>query len=126
MKTGRVIVDSSGWIEFFSEGPRVDAYAAYLKHPARITTPTIVLYETYKKVKREFTEAKALAAISVMNRTTVVPLGESTALLAADLSLKHALPMADAIVYATAFEENCTVVTSDAHFKNLERVVFVP
>ncbi|MBI3600476.1 MAG: PIN domain-containing protein, partial [Nitrospinae bacterium] len=55
----------------------------------------------------------------------VVSLNESIALLAADISLKYALPMADAIVYATALENNCTVVTGDAHFKGLDRVIFV-
>ena len=43
---------------------------------------------------------------------------------------KHAqpttsLPMADAIVYATAVEQGCKVVTGDAHFKHLEMAVFV-
>jgi predicted nucleic acid-binding protein len=33
--------------------------------------------------------------------------------------------MADAIVYATALEENCKVITSDTHFKGLHGVVFV-
>jgi predicted nucleic acid-binding protein len=32
---------------------------------------------------------------------------------------------ADAIVYATALEEECKVVTSDSHFKGLDKVVFV-
>ncbi len=47
------------------------------------------------------------------------------ALFAADLSLQYSLPMADAIVYTTAMEEECKVVTSDAHFKWLDKVVFI-
>jgi predicted nucleic acid-binding protein len=84
-----------------------------------------VLYEVYKKIKRERTEEDALLAVSFINKTSVVQLSESIALLAADLSLKYSLPMADAIVYATALEKNCDVVTSDVHFKGLERVVFI-
>jgi len=119
------LVDSSGWIEFFTGGPLADEYARHLKDPDRVVTPTIVLYEVYKKIKRERTEEEALSAVSLMNRTKVVDLTESTALFAADLSLKHSLPMADAIVYATALEADCKVITSDAHFRELDRVVFV-
>jgi len=119
------LVDSSGWIEFFTGGPLAGEYARHLKDPDRVITPTIVLYEVYKKIKRERTEEEALSAVSLMNRTKVVDLTESTALFAADLSLKHSLPMADAIVYATALEADCTVITSDAHFRKLDKVVFV-
>lgn len=119
------LVDSSGWIEFFTDGPLADEYARHLKDLARVITPTIVLYEVYKKIKRERTEEEALSAVSLMNRTKVVDLTESTALFAADLSLKHSLPMADAIVYATALEADCKVITGDAHFRELDRVVFV-
>lgn len=119
------IVDSSGWIEFFTAGKRVGEYTGYLKDPAKVITPTIVIYEVYKKIKRERTEEEALLAVSIMNRTIVVPLSESVALLAADLSLKHALPMADAMVYATAFEQNCEIITSDAHFNGLELVTLI-
>ncbi len=120
-----LLVDSSGWIEFFTDGPLVAEYSKYLKDLTRLVTPTIVLYEVYKKIKRERTEEDALFAVSLINRTSVIPLSESLALLVADLSLKHSLPMADAIVYATALEKNCKVVTSDTHFKGLARVVLV-
>jgi predicted nucleic acid-binding protein len=120
-----LLVDSSGWIEFFTDGPLVAEYSKYLKDLTRLVTPTIVLYEVYKKIKRERTEEDALFAVSLINRTSVIPLSESLALLAADLSLKHSLPMADAIVYTTALEKNCKVVTSDTHFKGLDRVVLV-
>lgn len=33
--------------------------------------------------------------------------------------------MADAIVYATAIEKNCKVVTGDMHFKGLDKIVFI-
>ncbi len=120
-----LIVDSSGWIEFFTNGLRAEEYAQYLKKPANLATPTILLYEVYKKIRREHTEEEALVAVALMNRTTIIPLTESIALLAAEVSLKHSLPMADAVVYSTALEQNCKVVTSDAHFKDLERVVYI-
>ena len=119
------LIDSSGWIEFFTSGARAAGYEKYIKNLTRIVTPTIVLYEVYKKIKRENTEENALQAVSLINKTSVIQLSESLALLAADLSLKYSLPMADAVVYATALEENCKVVTSDTHFKSLEKVIFI-
>ena len=120
-----IIIDSSGWIEYFTDGPLSAEYAKYLKDFTKIVTPTIVLYEVYKKVRKERTEEDALLAVSLLSRTSIVPLRESTSLLAADLSLKHSLPMADAIVYATALEENCKVITSDMHFKGLVNVTLI-
>ncbi|MBI4653848.1 MAG: type II toxin-antitoxin system VapC family toxin [Nitrospirae bacterium] len=119
------VIDSSGWVEFFTDGRFSAQYSKYFKDTTKIITPSIVLYEVYKKVKKEWTEEDALLTVSLMNKTTIISLNESLALLAADLSLKYALPMADAIVYATALENNCIVITSDAHFKGLDKVVLV-
>lgn len=120
-----IIVDSSGWIEYFTSGRRALAYQKHLKDPRKIITPAIILYEVYKKIKREISEEAALEAVSAMKQTAVSPVTESISLLAADLSLKHGLPLADAIVYASAVEMDCTVVTSDSHFKGLEKAVVI-
>ena len=119
------LVDSSGWIELFTDGPFAKEYSKYLKDLSKVITPTIVLYEVYKKIKRERTEEDALLAVSVINKTSVISLSESIALSAADLSLKYGLPMADAIVYATALEGNCKVITGDVHFEDLPHVVLI-
>lgn len=121
----KTLVDSSGWIEFFTGGPLADRYASYLKNPARLITPTIVLYEVYKKIKREHGEEKALLAAGQLSSTQVIPLTDSIALLAADLSLKHGLAMADAIVYATSQEQGARLVTSDADLKDLPTVLYL-
>ncbi len=60
-----------------------------------------------------------------MQKTRVVPLSDELALVAADLSLEHKLPMADAIVLATARLHNAEVVTSDADFEGLPGVIYV-
>jgi predicted nucleic acid-binding protein len=119
------LIDSSGWIEFFTDSPLTPEYSKYLKDLTRVITPTIVLYEVYKKIRKERTEEDALLSVSLINKTSIIQLSDSIALLAADLSLKHSLPMADAIVYATALEKDCKVITSDTHFKGLERVIFI-
>lgn len=121
----KVLLDSSGWIEFFIGGPLAQRYASYLTPSSEIITPTIVLYEVYKKIKRERGEETAVLFAGRLNATQVVPLTESIAFLAADLSLRHGLAMADAIVYATAQDQEAQVVTSDADLKDLPGVVYL-
>lgn len=121
----KILLDSSGWIEFFTDGPLADRYAAYLTPRYQVITPTIVLYEVYKKIKREKGEETALLFAGRLSATQVIQLTESIALLAADVSLRHGLAMADAIVYATAKDQDAEVVTGDADLKDLPGVVYV-
>jgi toxin FitB len=121
----KVLLDSSGWIEFFTGGPLAERYAPYLTSRHQLITPTVVLYEVYKKIKRERGEETALLFAGRLSATQVVQLTESIALLAADVSLRHGLAMADAIVYATAQDQEAEVVTGDADLKNLPGVVYV-
>jgi predicted nucleic acid-binding protein len=118
-------MDSSGWIEFFTGGPLAERYAAYLTPRHDIITPTIVLYEVYKKIKREKGEETALLFTGRLSATHVVQLTESIAYLAADFSMRHGLAMADAIVYATAKDQEADVVTGDADLKDLPGVVYI-
>ena len=121
----KVLLDSSGWIEFFTGGPLAERYASYLSPRYQFITPTIVLYEVYKKIKRERGEETALLFAGRLSATQVIPLTDSIAFLAADLSLRHGLAMADAIVYATAKDQEAEVVTGDADLKDLPGVVYV-
>ena len=118
-------MDSSGWIEFFTGGPLAERYAAYFVSRYERITPTIVLYEIYKKIKREKGEETALLFSGQLSATHVVQLTGSIAYLAADLSLRHGLAMADAIVYATARDQDAQVVTGDADLKDLPGVIYV-
>jgi len=121
-----IVVDSSGWIEFFTDGPLADDYASRLRRLATVITPVIVLYEVYKRLKRELSEDDAVIAVSAMQRSQVVPLDQELALTAADLSLEHGLAMADAIVLATARKFHAELVTSDRDFEEIEGVTYLP
>jgi predicted nucleic acid-binding protein len=121
----KLLVDSSGWIEYFSGGPLAERYGSYLGRPAELITPTIAVYEVYKKIKRERGEELALRVTASLTATEVIPLTESIALLAADISLQYGLAMADAIIYATARDQEAQVLTSDADLKDLPGVVYL-
>jgi len=121
-----IVIDSSGWIEFLTDGVLADEYAKYLRQPASIITPSIVLYEVYKHAKRLVSEEAAIDAAAAIQKTRVVPLTDELALVAADLSLAHKLAMADAIVLATAQAHDTNVVTSDADFAGVPGVLYIP
>ena len=119
------LIDSSGWLEYFMNGPLAEAYAPYFKKPQEVTTPTIVLFEVYKKIKGEAGEEQALMAVNQMEKTNVIPLTEGIALQAADISLENKLAMADSIIYATALQRGAKVITSDTDFVDLPHVVYL-
>ena len=120
-----IVVDSSGWIEYFTDGPLAGRYARYLHDLAEVVTPVLVLYEVYKKIKRERTEEEALIAAAQIEKTHLVPLTDTLALTAADLSLEHRLAMADACVYATAVLHGAELVTSDSDLGELPGVTYL-
>ena len=91
------LIDSSGWIEFFTDGPLASSYGSHLKELKNIVTPTVVLYEVYKVIKRQRSEEEALAAAAQMGKTHLVPLTDAIALTAADVSLAHGIAMADTV-----------------------------
>lgn len=119
------LVDSSGWLEYFTDGPLADDYAAHLEDLSEVLTSVVVLYEVYRWIKRERSEEEALLAVAQIEKTEVVPVTPTLALTAADLGLEHGLAMADAMVYATALLNQANLVTSDADFAHLQGVVYL-
>jgi predicted nucleic acid-binding protein len=79
----------------------------------------IEVYEVFKALRRDVSEERALEGISLLRRATIVPVDESLALEAAEVSLGQGLAMADSIVYATARRHGATLVSADADFEGL-------
>ena len=122
-----ISVDSYGWIERLTNGPKAEAYNTIIGKapPSEIVTSTIVLYEVYRKVKQAVDEQSALEAVAAIGQTLIVPLDQSISLEAADYSLLYGLHMADALVYATARHHGAELYTSDEDLKGVKGVVFI-
>ncbi len=123
----RVVVDSSGWVEYLGAGPKFNAFAKYLESPESVLLPSIVVYEVYKKILREqgHTLAERFLSHAFAFREREVPLDISLAALAAKTSLEANLPMADAIIYATARSRQAQLITTDSHFSGLPGVTIL-
>jgi len=121
-----IIVDSCGWLEWFSDGKLAGEYEQYLADQENLLIPAIILFEVYKILKREAGEEKALLATAYMRNSPVIPLDETLAMAAADIALKEKLAMADAIIVAAARVADCTIITSDSDLKDQPGVTYIP
>ncbi len=120
-----VLVDSSGWLEYITSDSKADLFAPYLESQRAILVPAIVLYEVRKILLQRQPKTVADHFVSEALRRIVAPVDQETALAAAVMSIQHELPMADALIYATAERHAAELVTSDAHFKGLPRVTLL-
>ncbi len=119
------VVDSSGWLEYFGNGRNADFFAPIVQDLSNLVVPTVSLYEVFKRILLERTESEALQAVAIMHQGKVVDLTETIALTAAKLSLQHKLPMADALILATAKSFNATLWTQDNDFEGLTNVKYI-
>ena len=98
----------------------------YLSAPEKVVVPTLVQYEIARLVLRERGDQAAMEAVAATNLCQVMPVTTEITLLAARLSTEHKLPMADAIILATARDRACVLVSLDAHFEGIDGVVYLP
>lgn len=119
------VVDSSGWLEFFGDGTHGKVYAPIIQESTNLLVPVICVYEVFKRVTQLRDTEEALQAAALMATGEVVEVSVEIALLAADLSIAHKLPMADSLILATTRLYAATLWTQDAHFKGLDGVKFI-
>ena len=44
------VVDSSGWLEYFSDGANAEFFAAPIENTEELYVPVISLYEVFKRI----------------------------------------------------------------------------
>lgn len=118
------VVDSSAWLSYFSGDKNADAFAKPIEAIDELLVPSITLTEVFKCIMRQRDEDVALEAIAHMEQGKVVLLDSSLAINAAVYGLKHKLPLAGSIIYATAKKFSAMIWTQDADFKALPDVTY--
>ena len=68
MSERKSVVDSSGWIEVFTDGPLADRFLDVLAAEDWLVVPAISILEVFKWVLREHSEAQAIQAAAAMQR----------------------------------------------------------
>lgn len=118
------LVDSSGWIEYFTNGPNASYFAKPIEQTGDLIVPVVCLFEVYKKVRSSVDEKQALMAVTQMKLGRIVDITEDIALSAASISLDSRLGMADSLIYAIARSHRAFLWTQDEDFKNLPNVFY--
>lgn len=119
------VVDSSGWLEYFADGPNAAFFTKAIEATAGLVVPTVSLDEVFKRVLQQRGEGEALQVVAVMQQGRIAELSGTLALAAARLSLDLRLPMADAIMLATARAWDATLWTQDSDFAAVAGVQYV-
>lgn len=121
-----VLVDSSGWLEYFADGPNAERFASAIEKPDELLVPAIVLYEVFKRILQQKGEGEALQAVAAMHQGRIVEITAELALAGARLSAELSLPMADALILASARHAECKLLTQDGDFEGIEGVDYFP
>ena len=119
------VVDSSGWLEYFADGPNAAFFAPPIEATRELLVPTLSLYEVFKRVLQQRGEGQALQAVALMQQGQVVDLTAAIALSAAKASIERRLPMADSIMLVTAQARGAVFWTQDADFAGLADVQYI-
>ncbi len=119
------VVDTSAWLEWLSDSALGRKVGLELPSTEGWVVPTIVQYELARCLTREVSEDAADDTIAFSTECVVTSLSTRLAVQAAEIAKDHALAMADAIIYATAVAMGADLLTCDAHFAKLPRVVYV-
>ena len=119
------VVDSSGWIEYFTDGSNAERFAGAIADADALIVPSITITEVYRWVLREAGLSDALAVAALMKQGKVVPLNDRLAILAAETSHRHRLPLADGIIYTTARSASAELLTQDSDLEGLPGVTYI-
>jgi len=103
-----------------------EQFSPYFQQVPNIIVPTVLQYELYKWFCRERDVDTAQTLIELTKQGQIVVLDADLALLAAKLATQYQLSVADALIYATARQEEVELVTSDNHFSDLPNVCYFP
>ena len=120
------ILDSSAWIECLDDGPNTVHFRPILLKLSDLLVPTIILTEVRKVILKQRTRQQADVVTQAMCSGIIIPIGEEIAIAAADLFIKHKLPLADSLIYAVTLAHNATLWTQDDDFKDLPHVRYFP
>ncbi|HRQ31860.1 MAG TPA: type II toxin-antitoxin system VapC family toxin [Anaerolineales bacterium] len=119
------VVDSSGWLEYFTGGENAKFFVPAIEDTNNLIVPVICVYEVFKRIMVNQGVDMAEVRIADLHKGKIVDLTASLALSAAVISAELKLPMADSMILATARASNAILWTQDEHFQNLDDVKYI-
>ena len=120
------LVDTSGWIEYFNDGPYASYFLEAIHDMNNVIVPTLCFYEVFSHVMTELSDAEALQVVAFMQQARSFDLTDAVAVLAARLSSKHNIPLSPGVTLATAQLNNAIIWTQDPFLKDFPNVKYYP
>ena len=119
------LVDSCGWLEYLADGPNAAFFAPAIENTEELLVPTLCILEVFKRALQQRGEDAALQAAALMQQGQVIDLDSGIAVTAAKTGYELKLPLADAVIVATARIHHAVIWTQDSDLKDVEGVKFV-
>ena len=116
------LIDSSGWIEYFTDSTRADLFAAPIEQRDQLLVPTIAIFEVHKILSRSLAEDLVDRCLNVMRLGRVLDLTDRRAVAASKAARQHRLALADAAMYSMALEMSATFWTQDVDYDGFPSV----
>ncbi len=123
-----ITIDSSAWIEYFTDSNNADFVEEILDNEETIT-PVVVLLELSCKAAKEnwnFNEhlnfIKSKSSIVGTNDKIIINCGK---IYTDERRRKPSFGMFDAVILAIAKENNAKILTKDNHFKDFDKVIML-
>jgi len=121
-----VLIDSWAWIEYFKGSEYGKDAKKYVEGDEKAIVSTINIAEVYRWILGFYDEKKAEEERKTMKeRCFLIQVDEEIAVMSAKIKHKEKMGLGDAIIYATAKNENAVLLTGDPDFKGKEDVIFI-
>lgn len=120
------VVDASGWLEYFTDGPDAAFFAQTLQEVDKLVVPTITILDVFRHVYRHGDEGDALQAAAAMQQGKVVNLDTTAVLSAGRLGVRHDLSPSAGVVLAAARQHEGRVWTLEDELRSVEGVQHRP
>lgn len=116
------LVDASGWLEYFADGPDAAFIAQTLQETETLVVSVVTILEVFERICRRHGEGEALQAAAAMQQGVVVPLDTSLALEAGRLAVEHRVSPHAGAVLAAAARHDARVWTLDENLRQIPGV----
>ena len=120
-----VLVDSWAWIEYFKGSSAGVKAKEIIESSQKVLLSTINVSEIYLFLLRNKPADAERLIKFIIDSSFITPLTTSIALKAARIKHMQKIGLADAIVAATAEENNAKILTGDDDFKNMKNVIYL-
>ena len=119
--TDSKLVDSSVWIDYLFNGSCKEIIDSH----EMLLLSALSLFEIKKKlIKNKIEENKIKTSMEfIRKKSLVIELNGEIAEKAAEVSIKHELPIIDSLIYTTAILHHADLITLDNDFRGLKDVL---